>query len=216
MGMKNHTEDGILVLADISGFTEFVTATELEHGPPIIAELLGEVMRQLSPPLEIQEVEGDAVFALGADRAVGPPASVLDRLEDAFVAFRNRQRELEADESCGCKACRSVGDLDLKIVAHHGRFLRQMVGDRSQAAGVNVILAHRLLKNGVEGRRYILLTEAALRWAGVDPAGAGLVAHTERYEHFGDVRYFVRDLGPGGAPAGSPALDAQVEHAFAD
>lgn len=51
--MNSHTVDGVLVLADISGFTEFVTATELEHGPPIIAELLGEVMRQISPPLEI-------------------------------------------------------------------------------------------------------------------------------------------------------------------
>jgi len=198
--MKSHTEDGALVLADISGFTAFVTATELEHGPPIIAELLGEVMRQLSPPLEIQEVEGDAVFALGPDRALVPPAILLDVLEDAFVAFRSRQRELQADESCSCNACRNVGSLDLKIVAHHGRFLRQMVGNRSQAAGVNVLLAHRLLKNGLAGRRaYILLTEAALRWAGVNPSRAGLIAHTERYEHFGDVRYFVRDLGPGSA-----------------
>lgn len=202
MGMKSHAEDGILVLADISGFTEFVTGTELEHGPPIIAELLGEVMRQISPPLEIQEIEGDAVFALGLDHAVGSPASVLDRLDDAFVAFRNRQRELEADDSCDCRACRSVGDLDLKIVAHHGRFLRQMVGDRSQAAGVNVILAHRLLKNGVAGRRYLLLTEAALRWAGLEPAVAGLAPHTERYEHFGDVRCFVRE------PFAEPALAA--------
>jgi hypothetical protein len=201
MGMKTHAEDGVLVLADISGFTEFVTATELEHGPPLIAELLGEVMRQISPPLEIQEVEGDAVFALGPDRAVGSPAQVLDRLEEAFVAFRARQRELEADDSCDCKACRSVGDLDLKIVAHHGRFLRQMVGDRSQAAGVNVILAHRLLKNGVAGRRYLLLTEAALRWAGLEPADAGLAPHTERYEHFGDVRCFVRELAPESALA---------------
>jgi hypothetical protein len=172
----------------------------------MIAELLGEVMRRISPPLEIQEVEGDAVFALGPDRAVGSPAGVLDRLEEAVTAFRSRQRELEAGDSCGCRACRSVGDLDLKIVAHHGRFLRQMVGDRSQVAGGNVILAHRLLKNGVEGRRYILLTEAALRWAGVDPAEAGLVPRTERYEHFGDVRYFVRDLSRGDAP---------LEHAFA-
>ena len=69
---------GVLVLADISGFTEFVTATELEHGPPIIAELLGEVMRQISPPLEIQEVEGDAVFAVATDRVLGPPATLLD------------------------------------------------------------------------------------------------------------------------------------------
>jgi hypothetical protein len=34
------TRQGFLVLADISGFTAFVTATELEHGPPIIAALL--------------------------------------------------------------------------------------------------------------------------------------------------------------------------------
>ena len=192
--MKSHTEDGVLVLADISGFTEFVTATELEHGPAIIAELLGEVMRQISPPLEIQEVEGDAVFAVATDRVLGPPATLLDVLEDAVAAFRNRQRELQADDSCSCDACRNVGNLDLKIVAHHGRFLRQMVGDRSQAAGVNVVLAHRLLKNGVGRRAYILMTEAALRWAGLDPARSGLVAHTERYEHLGDVRCFVRDL----------------------
>jgi uncharacterized protein DUF2652 len=199
--MKSHTVDGILVLADISGFTEFVTATELEHGPPIIADLLGEVMRQVSPPLEIQEVEGDAVFALGADRALGSPHVLFDALDAAFVAFKNRQRTLEEDDSCSCRACRSVGNLDLKIVAHHGRFLRQMVGDRSQAAGVNVILVHRLLKNGVGRRAYILLTEAALRWAGVDPDLAGLDAHTERYEHFGDVRCFVRDLDAGAVVA---------------
>jgi hypothetical protein len=204
--MKTHTEDGMLVLADISGFTAFVTATELEHGPPMIAELLGEVMQRLSPPLEIQEVEGDAVFAVGPDRAVGAPAAVLEALGDAVAAFRRRQRELAADDSCACRACRSVGDLDLKIVAHHGRFLRQMVGNRSQAAGANVILAHRLLKNGLEGKRaYVLFTEAALRWTGIDPAEAGLLVHTERYEHLGEVRCFVRelplgrqDLGAGG------------------
>ena len=114
--MKSYIEDGALVLADISGFTAFVTATELEHGPPIIAELLGEVMRQLSPPLEIQAVEGDAVFALGPDRALVPPALLLDVLEDAFAAFRSRQRELAADESCSCRACRSVESLDLRFM----------------------------------------------------------------------------------------------------
>ena len=211
--MKSYTEDGVLVLADISGFTAFVTATELEHGPPIIAELLGEVMRELSPPLEIQEVEGDAVFALGPDRALVPPAILLDVLEDAFVAFRNRQRELQADDSCSCQACRNVGNLDLKIVAHHGRFLRQMVGDRSQAAGVNVVLAHRLLKNGQAGSRaYILLTDAALRWAGVSPTRAALTAHTERYEHFGDVRYFVKDLAVGSV---IETEEERPEHGFA-
>lgn len=74
-------------------------------------------------------------------------------------------------------------------------FLRHAVGGRSQVAGVDVILAHRLLKNRLVPRRaYLMLTEAALRWVGVDPSRAGLAAHTERYEHLGDIRCFVRDL----------------------
>jgi hypothetical protein len=195
MGMRGHTEDGVLVLADISGFTAFVTATELEHGPPIIAALLEEVIRKLSPPLEIQEVEGDAVFALGPDGVLVPPRLLLALLEGAFVAFKHRQREMEADETCSCNACANISALDLKIVAHHGRFLRHAVGGRSQVAGVDVILTHRLLKNRLMPRRaYLMLTEAALRWVGVDPSRAGLAAHTERYEHLGDIRCFVRDL----------------------
>ena len=192
--MTTYTDDGALVLADISGFTEFVTATELEHGPPIVAELLSEVIRHLSPPLEIQEVEGDAVFALGPDRAI-VPETLPDVLTQAYVAFRTRQREMQAGETCTCSACRNIWRLDLKIVAHHGRFLRQLVGGRSQVAGTDVILAHRLLKNGVARTpAYLLMTEAALRWIGLDPAGDGLVAHDERYEHLGEVRCFVWDL----------------------
>jgi hypothetical protein len=193
-GMKSYTEDGALVLADISGFTAFVTATELEHGPPIIAALLDEVMRQLSPPLEIQEVEGEAVFALGPDHLLVPRAKLLNALDEAFAAFRNRQRELEADESCSCKACRSVGSLDLKIVVHHGRFLRQLVGGRGQVAGANVILAHQLLKNDLGKRAYLQFTEAALQWMGLDAMRPDLAVHVERYEHLGDVRCFVREL----------------------
>src|SRR5258707_1003957 len=62
-GMNNRTDHGFLVLADVSGFTAFVTTTELEHGSDIIATLLDEAIGHLSPPLEIQEIEGDAVFA---------------------------------------------------------------------------------------------------------------------------------------------------------
>jgi len=57
-----------------------------------------------------------------------------------------------------------------------------------------VILAHRLLKNGLGDRRaYLLLTEAARAWLGLDPATEELVPHVERYEHLGDVRCFVWD-----------------------
>ena len=200
--MNSYTENGALVLADISGFTEFVTGTELEHGPPIIAALLEEVMRHISPPLEIQEVEGDAVFALGPDRSFESPARLLNALDQAFGAFKARQLEMQKDESCSCQACRGVGNLDLKIVVHHGRFLRQLVGGRGQVAGADVILAHQLLKNDLGKRAYLLLTEAALRWVGLDAMRGDLAPHVERYAHLGDVRCFVRELGePVTAPA---------------
>ena len=191
MGGPNH---GFLVLADISGFTAFVTATELEHGPPIIAALLEEVIRRISPPLQIQELEGDAVFALGLDGTVVPPATLLDVLPTVFAGFRNRQREMQADESCSCNACRSIWRLSLKIICHYGTFVRQTVGDRVQAAGRDVILAHRLLKNRVPRKTdYVLLTRPAVRYMDVDPVRAGLFAHLERYEHFGDVECFVAE-----------------------
>jgi hypothetical protein len=80
------TRHGFLVLADISGFTAFVTATEPEHGPPIIAALLEEVIRRIAPPLEVREIEGDAVFALGPHGTVLPPASLLDVLHAGLLS----------------------------------------------------------------------------------------------------------------------------------
>jgi hypothetical protein len=202
--MERTAERGFLVLADISGFTAFVTGTELEHGPPIIADLLEVVIGRLAPPLEVQEVEGDAVFAVGLDRAIVPAAALLDVVGDAYVAFKARRRVLAADDSCSCQACRSIGKLDLKIIAHHGVFLRQMVAGRPQLGGANVILAHRLLKNRL-GRAdgYLLLTEAALASMDVDPTAMGLAAQSERYEHLGEVRYFVAE--PGSIARLSPA-----------
>src|SRR5438552_1758070 len=94
-GMMSYTQDGALVLADISGFTAFVTGTELEHGPPIIAALLEEVMRQISPPLEIQEIEGDAVFALGLHGTVVPPSALFGVLRAGLAGFRDLQREMQ-------------------------------------------------------------------------------------------------------------------------
>ena len=191
------TKNGFLVLADISGFTAFVTATEIEHGPPIITELLEEVMRHLAPPLDVQAIEGDAIFAIGKDGDVLPPARLLEVLKAAFAGFRAKQRELAADDSCDCGACRGVGSLRLKAIGHYGAYLELTVGGRPQVAGADVILAHRLLKNGVARRDdYTILTRPALERMGVDPERLGLVPHSETYEYFGDVECFVDVRSP--------------------
>jgi hypothetical protein len=195
--MHTRTDHGYLILADVSGFTAFVTATELEHGSEIIAALLDEVIAHLSPPLEIQEIEGDAVFALAGEDAPLPRTRLLEVLKDTFTAFKSRQRDMQAAETCGCGACQRIWTLDLKMVVHHGPFLRHTIAGRHRVTGTAVILVHRLLKNGVaRAGGYALLTEPVLRSLGLDAERAGLVEHTERYEHLGDVRCFVRDLAP--------------------
>jgi hypothetical protein len=187
-------EGGFLVLADISGFTAFTTATEIEHGAAVIGTLLAEVMDALSPPLEIQELEGDAVFALGPDRVLPLGARLLPLCHRAYRAFRERRRDLEEDTSCTCGACSSAGMLSLKLIIHHGRFVRQRVGGWSRVGGPDVILAHLLLKNEVDGEAYILLTSAALERLAEDPFAAGARSCTATYPHFGEVACFVLDL----------------------
>ena len=83
--------------------------------------------------------------------------------------------------------------------------LRFIVSD----TGMDVILAHRLLKNGVTtSRAYVLLTDALLGWLGLDPIELGLVARVESYEHLGDIRCFVRALD---APPAGEVLTAGAQ-----
>src|SRR5258705_11249160 len=133
--MNSRTDPGLLVVADVSGFTAFVTTTELEHGSDIIATLLDEVIGHLSPPLEIQEIEGDAVFALAGEDFALPHTRLLAVLEEAFAAFKSRQQGMQAAEECQCGACQQIGTLDLKMGVHHGPFLRQTGAGRNRGTG---------------------------------------------------------------------------------
>jgi hypothetical protein len=196
-------ESGFLVLADISGFTAFVTATELEHGAEATGVLLDGIMAALSPPLEIQELEGDAVFALAPDDAADGEGPLLQAFGRAFVAFRQRRDEMARDTRCPCRACRGVLSLRLKLIVHHGSFLRQVVRGHSRVAGPDIILAHRFLKNDVTPATYVLFTVAAAERIGLDPVAAGASRYTGRYAYFDDVDCFVvslDDRGRGGEP----------------
>src|SRR2546428_11783003 len=161
MPTAGRPESGFLVLADISGFTAFVTATELEHGAEVTGALLAGVMEALSPPMEIQELEGDAVFALGPDHAQGADRRLLESFGRAFAAFGERRREISLDTSCACRACRGVLGLSLKLIVHHGSFLRQGVRGRSRVGGPVLVRAHRVLKNDGEPPADALVTRAA-------------------------------------------------------
>ncbi len=162
---SNETKDVLLLLADISGYTRFMVAnqTELAHSHEIIGALLESIIEQVEIPLGIAKFEGDAVFlyAIKDENAEAALGHIRDKLPRFFAAFASRLREVAATRTGECGACRNVSELRLKIIVHSGKAVIYSIANRTELAGVDVIIAHRLLKNSIKARDYILLTESA-------------------------------------------------------
>src|SRR5471030_1100206 len=185
------------VIADISGYTSYLAGVELDHAQDIIADLMNTVVKCLRPQFRLAKFEGDAAFlyAVG-DKFDG--SIIQDAIESAYFTFRKRLRNIDRATSCKCKACHGMQQLDLKFAAHHGDFIKQRMGGRDELAGRDVILVHRLLKNGVNerlgGHAYALYSDPCIRVMGMDPAAQGLNGHRESIDIIGEVTCWGRDL----------------------
>src|SRR5882724_12747237 len=93
-------ELGYLVIADISGYTSFLTRTELEHAHGIVAELTALVIARLGDPLRFVELEGDAVFAYAPAAAFAAPERLLDMIAAWYVPYQLRLGEMGGATSC--------------------------------------------------------------------------------------------------------------------
>jgi class 3 adenylate cyclase/uncharacterized protein YndB with AHSA1/START domain len=169
--------EGPLVVADISGYTAFVAETELEHSRAILNELLEMLVRGLARHLRIGQIEGDAVFGVGERM----PPRPIEWLEECFVLYQRRLRDIQEISTCGCRACTTVASLTLKFVAHYGEYMPQRLGDKQTYVGRDVNIVHRLLKNSVPSHEYFLATSSFLDRLPAT-ARAGFVPHQEKYD----------------------------------
>ena len=190
-------ESGCFVIADVSGYTQYLRDTELEHAQNVLADLMETVVRRLRPALRISKLEGDAVFAYALESEV-EASMLLDTVDETYFAFRSRLRDIGQATTCDCNACRLIPRLNLKFVAHNGRFVRSLVAGNEELTGSDVIVAHRLLKNNVKDRLglsgYALLTESCLAALGLDPLALGMREHREQYADVGEIPGYVEDL----------------------
>jgi class 3 adenylate cyclase len=185
------------VIADISGYTNFLSAAELDHAQDIVADFMDTVVKGLRPSFRLAKYEGDAAFVYAASEKVD--SSLLqDTIEQAYFKFRRRLRDVKQASVCTCKACAAMADLDFKFVVHRGEMVKQKMGGREELAGRDVILVHRLLKNTVNeklgGRAYVLFSDACFESAAIDPAAQGLIEHHETFDILGDNKLWLRDL----------------------
>src|SRR5213594_3021742 len=151
-------QEGALVLADICGYSAFVQQTEVDHSWSILHELLDTAVRSVEGRMDVSQVEGDAILFI---TGLSTP-DVIKALEGTFVAFHRRPRDMQAVTTCPCNACARISVLKLKFVVHHGKFSRQRLGNVEQLHGADVIVPHRLLKNKVPSKEYLLVTDAVL------------------------------------------------------
>ena len=181
--------EGPLLLADISGYTRFITATELEHSQDIVTELLDTLVTSLSERLTMAQLEGDAVFFVGERTS----PELVEWSDEAFVAFHRRLRDINALTTCPCQACVLAPALSLKVIAHHGVYSRQRIGGTTQVHGPDVIVPHRLAKNHVPSHEYLLVTRSLLDR--LDGRAAEFTLHEEDVPDFGRLAVAYRDLG---------------------
>ncbi len=109
--MEGHVKSGFLVAADVSGYTEFLTGSELEHGHAIVQEVMTCLTRVLGASLRIVKYEGDAILCYAEDGRVQDPNLLLDLLDEGYLAFSDHLFNIEKGSTCTCRACKNAPSL---------------------------------------------------------------------------------------------------------
>ena len=163
-----------LFIPDISGFTQFVKTTEQVHSKHIIRELLEIIIARGREVFTVAEVEGDAVFFFREGETY--PAQKLNELvRSIYQEFHAHLSDYEYKRICDCGACRTANDLRLKFIVHAGDIDLIELEDREKPFGEPVIAVHRLLKNGIPEKEYILYSCAFLKNNDVEANGTGIM-----------------------------------------
>lgn len=151
----------LLFIPDISGFTKFVGENEIQHSRHIIEELLEVLIDANEMGLQVSEIEGDAILFYRQ----GPKptaAELLAQVQRMYVRFHAHLRRYDTHRICQCGACSSASGLALKFILHFGDLATKHVKDFNKLFGKDLIVAHRLMKNVVPLKEYILLTHQLL------------------------------------------------------
>lgn len=153
---------GLLFIPDISGFTQFVTETEINDSRLIIQQLLELLINANQIGLEVSEIEGDAILFYRFGEAPNLQ-ELYDQVKKMFVEFHRFLAAYDSNRFCQCKACVSAVNLTLKVITHYGEFTQYNVKDFNKLLGKDVIVAHQLLKNDIDHHEYWLVTKPLLQ-----------------------------------------------------
>lgn len=184
--------NSLILIPDISGFTEFVNNTEITHSQHIISELLELIINSNELNMFVAEVEGDAVLFVKED-SVPPISDIISQAENMFLQFHRHLQQYESQRICNCGACSTAYNLSLKIIAHASEIGYTFVNKSRKPFGPGIIKAHRLLKNSIQEKEYVLFSDAFFAYIEKKAfPPAAWVEFTEgisTYDELGDIPY---------------------------
>jgi hypothetical protein len=189
------TARGLLLIADIGGYTDYMSShrMSLAHAEVNTGRLLERVIDAV-PEMDLVEIEGDAAF-LHKQVGSATPEELVDEVVRSAAAMHRAfhvEREYVATNLCPCSGCKEAANLTLKFVAHVGEVATQTIRNRLKLVGIDVILVHRLLKNAVPVREYVLLTDELHAGSAALPGAAQQIE--PELEGFGRVRAYYLDV----------------------
>ncbi len=179
-----------ILIPDISGYTDFMSTIEIDHGSHLISSFLETILQEANPDFEVSEIEGDAVL-LYKKGGVTSRDEIVGQCLKMFNAFHTQRKMFQQTVLCPCGACQSMINLSLKFIAHHGNVAEIKVGKFVKASGLDMIIAHRLLKNNIKAEEYLLVTQNCLERmkGGSDESGLEWQSAGEEYPSIGKVDF---------------------------
>jgi hypothetical protein len=192
------TQQGFLVLSDITGYSKYVNESELEHARDSLTALLNLLIRHTQSPLVISKLEGDAVFSYAPEGGFLQGQSLLDMIESTYASFRKALELMVINTTCTCNACRNLPNLDLKFFVHFGSYMTQKLGNFTELVGNDVNLVHRLAKNHIKEKTgfkaYAAFTQSVMDALGLADFQNSLTPHRESFADVGEVQMYVHDM----------------------
>ena len=196
----SRTTSGHLLIADISGYTQYLSSSELEHAQEVLRSLMELLIDRTLPPLRVAGLRGDAVFSYSLAGVAKGGQTLVEMIEDTYVAFRRAIEQMVINTTCGCNACANISTLDLKFLVHYGTFSISPLRGTDELVGSAVNELFRLLKNHIADttgvRAYTAYTAEAVEALGLDGFTTNLIRHTETYSDLAPLTVWIQDMHP--------------------
>src|SRR3981189_1922233 len=118
-------QTGYLLIADITGYTMFLTRSELDHAQGILDALFKSIFAEIKAPIILSNLQGDAALPYLTDENMPQRQFPLDAIERIYCSFASTIGSILLNTTGTCNACRNINQLDLKFFLHHGAYATQ-------------------------------------------------------------------------------------------